>query len=166
MEKKIITICYRKIIDINSKTPWEKLVFEDSFKEFKIQSQLYNQDKKHTTFSALLHEVAGAEKLHFLVSGAIIDYIRQLKDIVPDIVNNIGRHFLSFDKFKFEIINSDINNIEKHAVSICFFSHPLIWHNTIGQYLLTSPHNNSEGEILTNMFAIQPFLTIHSIQSI
>ncbi|RYF09805.1 MAG: hypothetical protein EOO42_23455, partial [Flavobacteriales bacterium] len=84
MEKKIIRICYRKIIDINSITPWEKLVFEDSYKEFKIQSQLYNQEKKHTTFSALLNEVAGAEKLHFLVSGAIIDYIRQLKDIIPD----------------------------------------------------------------------------------
>lgn len=166
MEKKIIRICYRKIIDINSITPWEKLVFEDSYKEFKIQSQLYNQEKKHTTFSALLNEVAGAEKLHFLVSGALIDYIRQLKDIIPDIVNNIGRHFLSFDKFKFEIVNSDLNNIEKHAVSICFFSNELIWHNTVGEYLLTSPSTNTQGEMLTNMFAIQPFLTIHSIQAL
>ena len=163
MEKKIITLCYRKIIDINNTKPWEKLVFEDSYKELKMQAQFYNQDKRYSTFTELLQHVPGAEKLHFLVSGAIINYLRQLKDQVPDIANNIGRHFLTFKQFKFEIIHSDLNNLKKHVIAINFYTEPLVWHDTIGPYLLTSP-TTSEGEILTDLFVIQPFLTIHSIK--
>jgi len=164
MEKRTITLCYRKVIDINSTKPWDKLVFEDSYKEFKMQAQLFNQEKKHHTFSALIYNVKGAEQLHFLVSGAIINYLRQLNDVVPDIVNNIGRQFLTFKQFKFEIINSDLNDSSKHVIAINFYSEPLIWHETIAQFLLTSPTNLPKGETLTDLFTIQPFLTIHSIQ--
>ena len=164
MEKRIITFCYRKIIDINSNKAWDKLVFEHSFAEFKMQAQLYNQDKKYNTFAELLHHEKGAEQLHFLVSGAIINYLRKLNDVVPDIANNIGRPFLTFKQFKFEIINSDIRDIDKHVIAISFYSEPLIWHDTIAPYLLTSPTNETDGEILTDMVAIQPFLTIHSIK--
>jgi hypothetical protein len=164
MEKRIITLCYRKIIDINSYKAWDKLVFEDSYKEFKLQAQFYNQDKKYNTFSELAHHVKGAEKLHFLVSGAIIDYLRKLNDIVPDIANNIGKSFIMFKQFKFELINSDLNHIDKHVIAINFYSEPLVWHDTIAPYLLTSKIDETEGEVLTDMFAIQPFLTIHSIK--
>ncbi len=164
MEKRTITLCYRKIIDINSAKPWDKLVFEDSYKEFKMQAQLFNQEKKHLTFSALIYNVKGAEQLHFLVSAAIINYLRKLNDVVPDIVNNIGRQFLTFKQFKFEIINSDVNDSSKHVIAINFYSEPLIWHETIAQFLLTSPTNLPKSEILTDLFTIQPFLTIHSIQ--
>ncbi len=163
MEKRTITLCYRKVIDINSTKPWDKLVFEDSYKEFKMQAQLFNQEKKHSTFSALLYNVKGAEQLHFLVSAAIINYLKQLNDVIPDIVNNIGRQFLTFKQFKFEIINSDLNDSSKHAIAINFYSAPLIWHDTIAQFLLTSPANLPKGEVLTDLFTIQPFLTIHSI---
>jgi hypothetical protein len=164
MEKKIITLCYRKIIDINSVKPWDKLVFEDSYREFKMQAQLYNQERKYHTFSELVYNVKGAEKLHFLVSAAIINYLKQLHETIPDIANNIGRQFLSFKQFKFEIINSDLNDMTKHSVAINFYSEPLIWHETVGPYLLTSSFNAPEGEILTDLFAVQSFLTIHSIK--
>ncbi len=164
MDKRVITLCYRKIIDINSPKTWEKLVFEDSYLEFKMQSQFYNQEKKYTTFSELLHNVNGADKLHFLVSNAIIDYLRRLNEMIPDIVNNLGKQFLTFKQFKFEIVNSNINLKEKHVVAINFYSEPLIWHDTIASYLLTSPMVIDGSEILTDLFAIQPFLTIHSIK--
>ncbi|TCC93352.1 hypothetical protein EZ428_00855 [Pedobacter frigiditerrae] len=164
MEKRIITLCYRKIIDINCTKAWDKLVFEDSYQEFKLQAQFYNQDKKYNTFSELIYNVKGSEKLHFLVSGAIIDYLRQLNDVIPEIANNIGKPFLTFKQFKFEIINSDLRNIDKHVIAINFYSEPLIWHDTIASYLLTSPLTATEGDMLTDMFAIQPFLTIHSIK--
>lgn len=163
MEKRIITLCYRKIIDINSTKAWDKLVFDDSYQEFKMQAQLYNQEQKYHTFSELIHYVKGSEKLHFLVSGAIINYLRHLKDVVPDITNNIGKQFLSFKQFKFEIINSDINDIKKHVIAINFYSEPLAWHETIAPYLLTSPIKET-AEVLTDLFAVQPFLTIHSIK--
>ncbi|RZK55978.1 MAG: hypothetical protein EOO87_06605 [Pedobacter sp.] len=164
MEKRTITFCYRKIIDLNNTKPWDKLVFEDSYKEFKMQAQFYNQDKKYNTFSELIHHVQGAEKLHFLVSGAIIDYLRKLNDLVPDIANNIGKQFLIFKQFKFEILNSDLSDIAKHQIAISFYSEPLIWQDTVAPYILTSPINATEGESLIDMVAIQPFLTIHSIK--
>ncbi len=164
MEKRIITLCYRKIIDVNSTKPWDKLVFQDSYRELKMQAQFYNQEKKYNTFSELIQHVQGAEKLHFLVSGAIINYLRQLNDVIPDIANNIGKQFLTFKNFKFELINSDLRNIDQHVIAINFYSEPLIWHDTVAPYLLTSNVNASEGELLTDLFAIQPFLTIHSIK--
>ncbi|MDQ1140298.1 hypothetical protein [Pedobacter agri] len=113
MSQKIITLCYRKIIDDSNSSHWDKFVHEDSFLEFKMQSQFYNQDGKYGTFAELLMHVPGADKLHFLVSAAITGYLRQLNGIIPDILDNLGRRFLTFENFKFEIINSDFNDIEK-----------------------------------------------------
>jgi len=162
--RKTITLCYRKIIDKDSNKPWEKLVFEDSYRELKMQSQFYNQDKKYQTFSELIHHVKGSEKLHFLVSAAVISYIRQLNDVIPDILNNIGKQFLHFNQFKFEIINSHLQNSDKHSVAISFYSSPLLWLDTIGPLLLTTTTATQGEEILTDMFALQPFLTIYSIK--
>ena len=139
-------------------------MFEDSYRELKMQSQFYNQDKKYQTFSELIHHVKGSEKLHFLVSAAVINYIRQLNDIIPDILNNIGKHFLYFTQFKFEIINSHLQDIDKHCVAISFYSHPLLWIDTIAPYLLTATTTQQGEELLTDMFTLQPFLTIHSIK--
>ena len=48
MPNRTITLCYRKVIDASAAKPWEKLVFEDSYTEFKMQAQLYNQEKKYS----------------------------------------------------------------------------------------------------------------------
>ncbi len=165
MKTRSITLCYRKIIDKDSIKPWEKLVFDDSYQEFKIQAQLYNQEKSFQTFAELIHHVKGAEKLHFLVSAAVINYIRQLNDLVPDILNNIGKQFLRFTQFKFEIINSDMQNADKHSVAISFYSEPLVWMDTIAPYVITAAKPEQDGETLTDMFLMQPFLTIHAIKN-
>lgn len=164
MEKRIITLCYRKIIDSSCSKPWDQLVFEDSYREFKMQAQYFNQENKYHTFSELVYNVKGAEKLHFLVSAAVINYLKQLNEVIPDILNNIGRQFLTFKQFRFEIINSDLHDISKHSIAINFYSSPLIWHDTIGPYLLTSPQTSATEEVITDLFSIQPFLTIHSIK--
>lgn len=167
MPKNVITLCYRKIIDATSNNHWDKYVHEDSFTEFKMQSQLYNAEQKYETFAELMLNVEGAEKLHFLVSAAITGYLRQLNGIIPDILDNLGRRFLTFEHFKFEIINSDINDISKHKIAINFFSKPLLWHNTIGNMLLVSQHSESIAEeTFTNLFQIQPFVSIHAIKII
>ncbi|UKT63162.1 hypothetical protein [Pedobacter mucosus] len=165
MAKKIITLCYRKIIDITNPNLWDKLVHEDSFIEFKMQSQFYNQENKYTTFAELNSNVAGSEKLHFLVSASITGYLRQLNGIIPDVLDNLGRRFLAFQNFKFELVNSDINDIEKHKVAINFFSDPITWHDTIDNHLLISQFKETkDDEIFTNLFQIQPFVSIHSIK--
>lgn len=162
METKLITLCYRKIIDARSQKDWEKLVFEDTWREFKMQSQLYNQEKKYSTFSQLMMHVPGAEKLHFLVSAAAVNYIKQLNNKIPDVVNNTGKIFLKFTRFNFEIINSDIQNKSVHSVALNFFSDELKWHETIGEYLLLSPVDEAEEQM--QLYRIQPFVNIHSFK--
>ncbi|WAC42176.1 hypothetical protein [Pedobacter sp. SL55] len=163
--RRKITLCYRKIINAESTGSWEKLVFTDTFNEFKMQSQYYNQDGKHHTFGELLREVPNAEKLHFLVSGAVINYVKQLNQTIPDITNNVGLHFLKFNQFRFEIVNSDLRNSNKHVVAINFYSEELFHIDQIGDHLLTCKTSNMENKpLLTDMFTITPYLTIYSIQ--
>ncbi|MGM9477688.1 hypothetical protein ACS5PU_14745 [Pedobacter sp. GSP4] len=165
MSKKVIVLCYRKIIDATDNNPWSKFVHEDSFAEFKMQSQLYNQEQQFTTFAEILLHVPDAEKLHFLVSAAITGYLRQLNGIIPDILDNLGRRFLTFEHFKFELINSDIKDVQQHKIAINFFSKPLVWHETIGNQLLISQFKETQGdEVYTNLFEMQPFVSIHSIK--
>lgn len=167
MTKKIIRLCYRKVIDAQSQKAWDKYVFESSYTEFRMQAQLYNQQKKYTGFGELLQHAPGAEKLHFLVSGAVVGYLQQLDGVVPDILNNLGKHFLKFSNYRFEIINSDTQNKASHQVAINFFTEPVIWHDSIDNYLLVSPVNeikNDDG-ILTEMLQLQPFLSIYSLKT-
>lgn len=167
MKKGIIRLLYRKIIDANSSKPWEKLVFDQSYAEFLMQAQFYNQEKKYSTFGELITHVPGAEKLHFLVSGAVTGYMQQLNGKVPDILNNVGRHFLPFKNFRFEIINSDVRSKEQHQVAINFVSEPLAWYDTIGDRLLVGIIGNNDskdGEALTEVLSLQPFLSIYSLK--
>jgi hypothetical protein len=166
MANKIIRLCYRKIIDASSQKQWEKLVFESSYTEFRMQAQFYNQEKKYTSFGELLLNVPGSERLHFLVSAAVTGYVQQLNNKIPDILNNLGKHFLAFQQYRFEIINSDINNKEAHQIAINFFSEPLIWQETVNDFLLVSPINTAQDKdgLLTDMVQLQPFLSIYSLK--
>ena len=167
MAKKIIRLCYRKVIDASSSKKWDKYVFESTYAEFLMQAQLYNQEKKYSSFSELIQNVPGTEKLHFLVSAAIVGYLQQLDGIMPDILNNLGKHFLKFSNYRFEIINSDIKNKASHQVAINFFSEPLTWHDTIENYLLVSPVNEEKTDdgVLTDLLPLQPFLSIYSVKT-
>ncbi len=165
MQKALIRLCYRKIIDAGSAKPWEKLVFEDTYREFLMQAQFFNQEKKYNTLAELLQYVPGSDKLHYLVSTAAISYIRQLHGKVPDVVNNLGRIFLPFENFRFEIVHSDVRDKSKHQVAINFYSDQLVWHDTVGALLLVSvPGRKENDETLTDMFSLQPFVSIYSLQ--
>lgn len=166
-KQKIIRFLYRKIVDIQSAGAWEKLVFEDSYQEFLLQAQMYNKDKKYTSFSELLANVPGANKLHFLVSGSVIGYLQQLSGKVPDIREQTGRLFLPFINYRFEIINSDIVKKDQHAIAVNFISEPVRWVDTIGDRLLVAlGGNQQEGseETMTELVSLQPFLSIYSIK--
>lgn len=167
MKKGIIRFCYRKIIDITAQKAWDKLVFESTYTEFLMQAQFYNQQKKYNTFSELLQHVPGAEKLHFLVSAAIIGYLPQLEDRMPDILDSQGKLFLGFSHYQFEIINSDIKKKPGHQVAINFLSDSMVWHDTVNSYLLVSAVNAEKMNdgVHTHLLQLQPFFGIHSIKS-
>ena len=162
-----IQFVYRKVIDKSAGGNWEKFVYDDSYTEYKMQSQLYDQGKKYKTFAELLQYVPSAEKLHFLVSTAITGYLQQLHGIVPDILNNNGKHFLPFKQYRFDIINSSVTDKAMHQVAVSFFSEPLHWHATVDDLLLVSINGKENGAgdemISTEMVRLQPFFSIYSI---
>lgn len=166
MQKRIITLCYRKIIRPGATAPWDKMVHEDSYMEFKMQAQNFSAGTAFTSYAQLVQHFPDAQKLAAMVTPAVTGYVQQLGDIIPDILNTLGRRFLRFNSFLFEIINSDVNDRDKHSIAINFFSEPLVWHDTIANNLLISAHNpttEAEGEVFTNLFQLQPYLNIHSI---
>lgn len=162
-----IKFCYRKIIDIQAATAWERLVFEDTYKEFCMQFQFYNTDEKYHSFSQLLHEDARAKKMHFLTSTAAAGYITQLNNIIPDVKNVLGKTFLPFQQFDFEIIESHIKEKAKHRVAISFYSEAVTWLQTIGTHLIITMQQEKENDEaqLTETLALQPFLSIYSIKN-
>ena len=87
MAKGFIRFCYLKVVDASSTGIWEKLVFEDTYKEFFMQAQQFDQQKKYTTFQEILKNNPDADQMHYLVSTAAISYIRQLNERIPDKAN-------------------------------------------------------------------------------
>lgn len=169
MDKRIITLCYRKIIRPGVTTAWEKMVHDDSHMEFKMQAQNFSNGTMFTGYADLLRHNARAQELPARVMPAVTGYVQQLNQIIPDILNVLGRRFLRFNNYQFEIINSDINDREKHTIAINFYSEPLVWHDTVGDKLLVSAYQTDteqQAEILTNLLQLQPYLNIHTIKSI
>ncbi|RAV46973.1 hypothetical protein DIU36_30235 [Mucilaginibacter rubeus] len=170
MQKRVIILCYRKIIDIRSVKQWDKLVFESTYLEFKMQAQNFSQGTAYTSYAELLRNVPNAQRLTGMVIPSVTGYIQQLGGIMPDILNNVGRRFLTFSKFQLEIINSDISDKDKHQVAVNFYSEPLFWHDTIDNYLLISAQqaenqlNVENNCISTNLMQLQPYINITSLQ--
>ncbi len=162
-----ITLCYRKLIDASATKAWDKYVFEDTYMEFFMQAQYYNQQKQFQTFQEILAHNPQAEKLHALVSTAAVGYIQQLQGIMPDIPNAFGKLGLSFEKFSFEIVHSHVSNKQAHKVAIYFYSKPLVWLDTLQDRLLLSYQPADEaGMYATELIALQPYLSITSFQPV
>lgn len=171
MAKGIIRLCYKKIIDISAEKQWEKYVFEDTYREFFMQSQFYNQEGKYHTFQELITNVPGADKLHYLVSTAAINYIRQLNDLIPDITNAHQQLCLPFKNFRFEITQSHAKRKEEHKIAIYFYTEPITWIDTIDNQLLIAYGNQNDKvrsgeEIQTDLITLQSFLSISSFQNL
>ena len=166
MQRRIIRICYKKVIDVNAQPGWEKLLWENTWQELFMQQQFYNNENKHKTFAALLNNVPADEKLHFRASTAAVGYLRQLNSFVPDVYNNRGNRFLTFSDFKFEIIDSDFSNKTKHRIAISFFSDGFVWHETVADYLLLCAVGTEETKdgLFTHMLRMQPYLDIYSLK--
>ncbi|MBD2755099.1 hypothetical protein [Spirosoma validum] len=170
MVKGIIRLSYRKIIDATSQKLWDKYVFDDTYMEFYMQAQSYNQENKYTTFQELLDNVPNADRLHNQTSAAAIGYIRQLNGLIPEVANTSGKLCLPFTQFKFEIIQSHVQNKEAHRIAIIFFSEPLTWLDTIDNTLLITYGDQreviQEGKAIdTDMIILQPYLSISSFQN-
>lgn len=139
--KGIIQISVKKIIDNQAQSTWDRYVFDDTYQEFLLQSQFYNQEKKFTTFREIIERNPVAQKLNFLVSAAILPYLAQLNNILYDIPDLFGNPFLKFTGYKFEIVDSSIKDKSLHRIALTLISEEITWLETIDTKLLVAAGN-------------------------
>ena len=170
MVKGIIQVCSRKTIDTTSTNTWDKYVFDDTYREFLMQAQQFDQQKKYATFQDILKNLPKADQMHYLVSTAAVGYIRQLNEKIPEAVNVFSKPCVPFKKFRFEIVQSHVMNRDQHKVAIYFYSEPLIWIESINSnQLLFALGDQSESlsngnKVDTEVLVMSPNLTICSYQ--
>ncbi|WDF54192.1 hypothetical protein [Mucilaginibacter sp. KACC 22063] len=162
---KVIELCYRKVITVSSAGEWERLVFESSYTEFRMQAQNFAAGTAYTSYGQLLKNVEQASQLPARILPAVNGYIKQLGNVVPDILNNVGRRFLRFDNYEFELINSDIKDKARHQVAVNFYARPLWWHATIGNLLLVAEVVDDVPIANTNLFSLPAYVNIQTIKS-
>lgn len=161
MQNAKIRLAYRIVIDSNSALLWDKYVFEDTFREYLMQHQLYNsKENEKSTFRELLAENDKAEKLHYLVGIAAHSYIEQLNGKLHRIPDVLGKNFFPFENYRLDIVNTDIRDNSKHKIGLTFYSPVLTLIDTIANCYLVSQSLETGVGLETLMFAFQPNLAI------
>lgn len=161
MNKVIIRLAYRIIIDNSSTFLWDKYVWEDTYKEYLMQNQQFNsKEKPKNTFRELLSENEKAVQLHYLVGIAANGYIEQLKGNFHRVTDALGNNHFPFVNYKLDIINTDITDISKHKVGITFYSPLLTYLGVVENHYLVSKTTDDVDGLETIMFPVQPRLSI------
>jgi|SRR6218665_291220 len=156
-----IRLAYRIIIDQSSALVWDKYVFEDTFREYKMQQQLFNsKEDPKPTFRELLAENEKAEQLHYLTGIAASNYIQQLKGKLYRVPDVLGNQYLPFNNYRLDIVNTDINDRSRHKIGITFYSPELQLIEVINNCYLVSIDFESNNGLETMMFPVQKNLAI------
>lgn len=161
MQYSKIRLAYRIVIDHNAALLWDQYVFEDTYREYLMQHQLYNtKDNPKRTFRELLAENDKAEKLHYLVGMAANSYVQQLNGKLHRVPDVLGNQFFPFVNYQLDIINTDISDSTRHKIGIAFYS-PLLTLVAIADngYVVSKSIGNESG-METQVFAFQPNLAI------
>ena len=153
MNKAFIKLAYRHIIDINSKEKFERDVFDDSYSEFKMQSQGYNPEGRLNTFSELVAANPKANSLHYKTGFAVGLYIRALNNKIPGLFDIHERVQMPFSNYAFNIASSHIQDKTLHKVSITYTTPVFTMYAIIGDKLLLS-----QGEALATSEEAETFL--------
>lgn len=166
MEIKKIKLAYRIVIDSSSTFLWDKYVFEDTFKEYQMQSQQFNSETNpKNTFRELLAENEKAEKLHFLVGIAVSGYVEQLKGKFHRVADNLGNNYFPFINYQLDIINTDRTDVSKHKIGITFYSPLLSYFGIVEGNYLVALNSDDANEYETIMFPVQKNLSICYIKN-
>jgi hypothetical protein len=135
MNKALIKLAYKQVIDGSSTGDFERNVFNATYQEFLLKSQAYNLERKFKTFSELKANDGRANSLHYKLSFAIGNFINRLNNKIPVLTDNDGNN-LAFDVPKFELIESDITDKTKHHVAINYCTDTLTLLDVIGEYMV------------------------------
>ncbi len=149
MEKTIIQLTYRQVIDHSSDGFLEKMIFQLSYDEFKLKSQVYNPEQKLTSFSQMKAIDGRANSLHYKSGFAVSGYLEALNKNIPGVINEAGQPIV-FESYRFEVIESDITDISKHKVAVHYITDNLSVLGVYGEKLLLAYGNRFSGEPATD----------------
>lgn len=156
-----IRLAYRITIDNASTAIWDKYVFEDTFKEYLMQSQQFNSKANpKNTFRELLTENRKATQLHYLVGLAANSYIAQLEGCFHRVTDVLGSNFFPFINYQLDIINTDSTDESKHKIGITFYSPLVTYLGIIANNYVISKNTEDSNGLETIMFPVQPHLSI------
>jgi hypothetical protein len=160
MNKALIKLAYKQVIDSSSTGDFERNVFNATYQEFLLKSQAYNLERKFKTFSELKANDGRANSLHYKLSFAIGNFINRLNNKIPVLTDNAGNS-LAFDVPKFELMESDITDKSKHQVAINYCTGTLTLLDIIGEYMILAigdVANDDNAESFT--LKMQPGLSV------
>ncbi|MBS1918546.1 MAG: hypothetical protein JST87_19940 [Bacteroidetes bacterium] len=164
MPEALIKLAFKQVIDCNAQTQFEKDIFNDTYCEFLMQSQIYNKGKKHNTFDEMIRNNPKANSLHYKVGFAIGLYVQSLNNIIPGLKDTLGITSIPFEKFQFHIISSDVTNKATHKVAVIYRTGTMTLHEIIGDHLVLTSGDISvthdEGGFNTFIVKMQPELSI------
>ncbi|MDV6168355.1 hypothetical protein R1T16_07945 [Flavobacterium sp. DG1-102-2] len=156
-----IRLAYRVIIDNSATTPWERYIFEDTYKEYLMQQQMFNsKENPLNTFRELLSVNPKAEQLHFLTGMAASSYTAQLNGQFYRVQDVLGSTFFPFVNYRLDIVNTDIADISRHKIGITLYSPLLTYFGIVNNCYLVAPETDEKTGYETIMFPVQPQLSI------
>lgn len=140
MEKALIKIAFRQVIDQSAQGSFEKDVFEDTYNEFLMQAQAYNPEGAFSTLHEMIANNPKANSLQYKVGFSIGLYVRALQNKIPGLYDSMGRE-ITFGEYNFEMLYSDISNKSAHLVSLTYTTEILTFLGNIGEYMLLANGN-------------------------
>lgn len=170
MSKALIKLAYKQVIDSSSTGGFEQKVFHDSYNEFLLKSQAYNQEKKFTRFTEIVANDGKANSLHYKLSFAVLHHIDKLNKKIPGLQDEAGRADILFRSAEFKLLESGVVDRLAHKVAIIYTTEFFTLLESFGEYLLLtttciSIRENNE-PVETFMIKMQPGLSIISYKEI
>lgn len=164
---KKIKLAFRIVIDQSSEMIWDRYVFDDTYFEYKIQHQVFdNKENPVKNYWEVLQKNPNAKQIPFLLSGAASSYVSQLGGVIRSITDVLGSTYFPFDHFKLDLISSHLEDPSKHKIGLTFFSPELLLIDIIdGKYLL-SKETDKENGWETFMLPFHPQVAIAYYQEI
>jgi hypothetical protein len=168
MAKAIIKLAYRQVINASSAGVTEQRIWNDSYNEFLLKIQSYNQENKLTRFSDIVARDGRANSLHYKISFAVLQHLGSFKNKIPGLYDAAGRNSLSFEIPEFKLLESDTEDKSQHAVAVIYLTGELTLLESFGEYLVLTNADvtmKKEEEIETFVLQMRPGLSVCSWKS-
>lgn len=159
--KAIVQLAFRIVIDQNSTMAWDQYVFNDTYFEYRIQHQVFDgKDRPVKNYWELLAKNPNAERIPFLLSSSVTNYVSQLKGEIRSLPDVLGNAFFPVEHFKLDLISSNVEDPSKHKIGLTFYTPELVLIDIINNTYLLSKNTADKKAFETFMFSFHPQVAI------